>query len=78
MLQNQVIYGTVNAGPDAFRNAIADLGELVRRWPDEVRALITGRYPPDAYEELLLGPSSGIKRVVSFDSDGTRRTQEGV
>jgi len=66
VLKNQLVYGTVNAGPDAFAAAIEDLGELQRRWPDQLAALITGRYRPEAFEELLLGPPAGIKRVVHF------------
>ncbi len=72
VLKNQLVYGTVNAGPDAFRNAVADLSELHRRWPQQLRALITGRYAPEAFEDLLLGPPSGIKRVVSFAQDARR------
>ncbi|MCA9521106.1 MAG: glucose 1-dehydrogenase [Myxococcales bacterium] len=66
VLSNQLVFGTVNAGPDAFAAAVADLATFFDRWPTEVAALITGRFSPDAAEELLLGPSSGIKRVVSF------------
>jgi glucose 1-dehydrogenase len=64
VLRNQVVFGTVNAGPGAFRAAIRDLGVFVERWPDAVRALITGRYPVDAYHDLLVGPAEGIKNVV--------------
>ncbi|MHB8878086.1 MAG: glucose 1-dehydrogenase, partial [Myxococcaceae bacterium] len=66
VLKNQLVFGTVNAGADAFAAAIADLERFHARWPSELPALITGRYPPEAFHELLLGPSSGIKRVVSF------------
>jgi threonine dehydrogenase-like Zn-dependent dehydrogenase len=67
VLKNQLVFGTVNAGADAFAAAIADLAVFHARWPDPLAALITGRYPPDAYQDLLVGPSSGIKRVISFD-----------
>jgi threonine dehydrogenase-like Zn-dependent dehydrogenase len=66
VLRNQLVYGTVNAGPDAFQAAIQDLAELDRRWPAQLRALITGRHPPEVFEELLLGPATGIKRVIHF------------
>src|SRR5881296_203717 len=45
VLQNQVVFGTVNAGPEAFEAAIRDLTVFQQRWPAAVRALITGRYP---------------------------------
>ena len=67
VLKNQLVYGTVNAGRDAFEKAAADLHEFHRRWPDALAALITGRYAPEKIETLLMGPSEGIKRVISFD-----------
>ena len=66
VLKNQVVLGTVNASRDVFEAAIADLGAFVRRWPDAVRALVTGRFAVDAHRELLLGTPSGIKNVITF------------
>jgi glucose 1-dehydrogenase len=66
VLENQLVFGTVNAGADAFQAAIADLALFHAHWPKQLRALLTGRYPPEAFLELLTGPMSGIKRVVSF------------
>jgi threonine dehydrogenase-like Zn-dependent dehydrogenase len=66
VLKNQLVYGTVNAGPDAFRAAVEDLTEFERRWPAQLRALVTGRHRPEEWEELLLGPPRGIKRVMTF------------
>ena len=67
VLKNQVAIGTVNADRAAFAGAIHDLGVFKRRWPDALRALITGRYPMESYRELLLGKSSGIKNVISME-----------
>ncbi len=69
VLKNQLVYGTVNAGRDAFEAAVSDLAEFHRRWPGPLAGLITGRHPPEACEELLLGPRTGIKPVVSFDDE---------
>jgi len=55
VLKNQLIFGTVNAGPDAFDAAIADLALFDQRW-----------YKPEQFEDLLLGSASGIKCVMSF------------
>jgi threonine dehydrogenase-like Zn-dependent dehydrogenase len=68
VLKNQLVFGTVNAGPDAFAAAIRDLAEFHKRWPDPLRSLITGRYPPEAAERLLLGPPAGVKQVVVFSA----------
>lgn len=67
VLENQLVFGTVNAGPDAFESAIADLAHFHGRWPEALGGLITGRYPLSAHAELLAGPPSGIKRVICLD-----------
>lgn len=67
VLKNQVIFGTVNAGRDSFEHAIRDLETVNKRWPDAVKSLITGRFPMDAYSDLLLGRSKGIKNVIQLN-----------
>jgi threonine dehydrogenase-like Zn-dependent dehydrogenase len=67
VLKNQVIFGTVNAGRESFENSIRDLGTFTTRWPDAVKRLISGRFPVDAYSDLLLGRSGGIKNVIQLN-----------
>jgi glucose 1-dehydrogenase len=67
VLKNQVVFGTVNAGRESFENSIRDLGTFNTRWPDAVKALITGRFPVDAYSDLLLGRAGGIKNVIQLN-----------
>jgi len=66
VLRNQLVFGTVNAGPDAFEAAVDDLARFHARWPAALGALVTGRHPPEAAPALLAGPAAGIKEVVSF------------
>jgi threonine dehydrogenase-like Zn-dependent dehydrogenase len=66
VLKNQVLFGTVNAGKEAFEAAIRDLGVFMKRFPAAVRSMITGRFPIQAHRDLLLGPLTGIKNVISF------------
>ena len=66
VLKNQVILGTVNAARETFEAAIADLATFNKRWPQAVRALITGRFPLTAHRDLLLGQPIGIKNVLAF------------
>ena len=66
VLKNQVLLGSVNAGRDAFENAIHDLGIFMERWPDAVRAVLTGRYELSKAKELLIGKATGIKNVLKF------------
>ena len=67
VLKNQVVFGTVNAGRDAFENSIRDVGTFTRRWPNAVKSLITGRFPMEAHRDLLLGRSPGIKNVITLN-----------
>jgi glucose 1-dehydrogenase len=67
VLKNQVLLGTVNAGPDDFAAALADLGRFRRRWPAVTATLIAGRYPPEQAPDLILGRPAGIKSVIAFD-----------
>lgn len=69
VLRNQVVFGTVNAGRQAFEAAIRDLAVFLERWPDALRAMITSRNGIEASAELLLGPARGIKNVISLASD---------
>jgi threonine dehydrogenase-like Zn-dependent dehydrogenase len=66
VLKNQVVFGTVNAGVEAFDAAVEDVALFRERWPAAVRALVTGRYPVEAYRDLLVGPAQGIKNVLTF------------
>jgi threonine dehydrogenase-like Zn-dependent dehydrogenase len=66
VLKNQVVFGTVNAGVEAFQAAIRDVALFQERWPSAVKALITGRYPVEAHRDLLVGPAQGIKNVLTF------------
>jgi glucose 1-dehydrogenase len=68
VLSNQIVLGTVNAGRDSFGAAIADLAGFQQRWPAALSGLISGRHPIESYRELLLGQPSGIKNLISFES----------
>jgi glucose 1-dehydrogenase len=72
VLKNQVLLGTVNAGPDAFAAALRDLDEFRRRWPAVTKTLIAGRYPPEQAPELILGRPTGIKTVIAFGEPAER------
>jgi len=68
VLKNQLVFGTVNAGADAFRAAVDDLARFHARWPEALRALITDRHPPEGCPELLARPPTGIKSVITFEA----------
>ncbi len=68
VLKNQVLLGTVNAGPEAFTSALRDLQGFKERWPEAVGTLIAGRYPPEQASDLIFARSVGIKTVISFEA----------
>lgn len=66
VLNNVVVLGTVNAKSDDFRQGLADLSEVERRWPGFLGALITRRVPlADAGSALPHDPAQ-IKTVVEI------------
>ena len=79
VLENQILYGTVNAGPPSFANAITDLGRFLARWPKQTRALITGRFAPEAINDVLAGGKDAIKSVIRFNAPtaGTKAATPG-
>jgi len=72
VLENQVFYGTVNAGPPAFEASIADLAKFEARWPKQVRSLITGHYAPEKITEVLKGEPGAIKDVIRFGTPSAK------
>jgi threonine dehydrogenase-like Zn-dependent dehydrogenase len=71
VLENQILYGTVNAGPLAFDHAIRDLTKFEVRWPEQTRALITGRFPPETIGDVLSDGKDAIKSVIKFNTPST-------
>jgi threonine dehydrogenase-like Zn-dependent dehydrogenase len=66
VLKNQAVVGTVNAGRDAFEAAIRDLEVFLKRWPQALRGLITGRFRLDDFRRLLLEKPAGIKSIFTL------------
>ncbi len=67
VLNNQILLGTVNAGPEAFAAALADLQRFAARWPEATSTLIGGRHRPEEAPDLIFGRTTGIKTVISFE-----------
>ncbi|HEX4274693.1 MAG TPA: glucose 1-dehydrogenase [Bryobacteraceae bacterium] len=65
VLKNQCLLGTVNAGKDAFQNAVSDLTSFYATWPDAVKNLITGRFPLEKFADPIHS-QSGIKNIVEI------------
>jgi len=65
VLKNQAVVGSVNAGKQAFQDAIKDLTAFNRQWPDAVKGLITAHFPLDRFNEPIVS-HEGIKNVIDI------------
>ncbi len=65
VLQNQVLFGTVNASRASFEAAVRQLEQFMGLFPHALRKLITHRAKLEHAAELLHRPS-GIKQVVTL------------
>jgi hypothetical protein len=67
VLGNQVMLGSVNAARGHFQMAADDLAHAHLLWGDQIAALITHRYSPDQFTELMnKHQSDAIKEVVEW------------
>ncbi|MFY0527125.1 glucose 1-dehydrogenase [Archangium gephyra] len=67
VMNNQVVLGTVNAAPEDFEAAVADLGRFRTKWPGGLERLITARHSPEDYAEVVAGKKgSPIKDIIVF------------
>jgi threonine dehydrogenase-like Zn-dependent dehydrogenase len=65
VLKNQCVLGTVNAGKDAFQNAVTGLAAFHAAWPDAVKGLITGRFPLEKFADPI-NHQTGIKNIIEI------------
>jgi threonine dehydrogenase-like Zn-dependent dehydrogenase len=64
VLENHVIFGSVNASRAHYAMAIEDLGAWVRRWGDLVGRLITGRHALPDFRAAFDRSPDDVKRVI--------------
>jgi glucose 1-dehydrogenase len=67
VLENDVMFGSVNANRRHYEDAAEALGNADRDW---LRALITRRVPLDRWQEVLERKPDDVKVVVALDSGG--------
>ncbi len=68
VLKNQVLLGTVNAGPAAFEAAVESLQRIDKRWPGVLEWMITDVVDPADVGQVLKvkKASESIKQIVEF------------
>ncbi|HYG37918.1 MAG TPA: glucose 1-dehydrogenase [Cytophagales bacterium] len=68
VLKNQIIIGSVNAGPTHFQLAIDDLEKAKNKWGDLMDEIITTRVGYDQFKDALeLRTENDIKTVIVWD-----------
>jgi len=53
VLENQLVFGSVNAGLAHFRQAVADLEDAEKKWAGVIQKLITNRVPYSQFNDVL-------------------------
>ena len=66
VLQNKVVFGTVNANRRYFETGVHDLSRFEQLWPGLTARLVTSRVPINDYETALERGPETIKSVVGF------------
>ena len=65
VIENRVLFGSVNAHREDWQAAVAGLEEIRRRWPDALDAMVGLRVAPDRFAEAF--EFRGVKATLVFD-----------
>jgi threonine dehydrogenase-like Zn-dependent dehydrogenase len=65
VIENRVLFGSVNAHREDWQAAVAGLEAMRRRWPDELEAMVGLRVAPDRFAEAF--DFRGVKATLVFD-----------
>ncbi len=66
VLDNKVVFGTVNASHRDWQAASRDLQRFDALWPGTCERLLTSRLPPERYEEALVRGPDDVKTTLRF------------
>lgn len=69
ILENRVLFGSVNAHHEDWLAAVASLAAARERWPEELEAFVGLRVPPERFEDAFA--YRGVKATLVFDDAGT-------
>jgi glucose 1-dehydrogenase len=64
MINNQVLFGSVNSNRRDFEQAVTDLGEMERRWPGLIAAMFTRRAAFERFADVLSRKEDDIKVLI--------------
>jgi threonine dehydrogenase-like Zn-dependent dehydrogenase len=66
VLQNNVVFGSVNANPRHFRAGVKDLAAIQKKWPGLLARLITNRLPWEQHKTWFRAHGGGIKNTLEI------------
>lgn len=64
VLENQLIFGSVNAGREDHGRAMRTLQRIQAKWPKILPSTITAHHPIETLPDLLRAKPTGIKHVI--------------
>ena len=67
VLKNQILLGSVNAGPQHFKMAVTDLEAAKKQFPGAIEKLITEKIPASQFKTALVASAEEIKVVVEWE-----------
>jgi threonine dehydrogenase-like Zn-dependent dehydrogenase len=65
ILENRVLFGSVNAAREDWLEAVADLDRVRERWPDELEQFVGLRVPLDRFEDAFAHRGGKASLVLS-------------
>jgi glucose 1-dehydrogenase len=65
ILENRVLFGSVNAHQRDWERAVADLERIRERWPEALEAMVGLRVAPERFDEAFA--FRGVKATLRFD-----------
>ena len=65
ILENRVLFGSVNAAREDWLAAVADLDRARERWPDELEQFVSLRVPLDRFEDAFAHKGGKATLVIS-------------
>ncbi|WP_437907964.1 glucose 1-dehydrogenase [Sorangium sp. So ce327] len=78
VLQNQLMFGTVNAGRKSYEAAVRMLEQFLILFPDAARRVIARRIPLDEAPALLRAGGGGAKTVIHIAEAAMATRDEGL
>ena len=78
VLQNQLMFGTVNAGRKSYEAAVRMLEQFLLLFPDAARRVIARRIALDEAPASLRAAGGGAKTVIDIAAAGTAMRDEGL